>query len=404
MDQKTGQELILRKTNAFHERYSKAYGQMILRLDDDTYLMTRENLTLSDIKESDMDLYDIKTGDIGKILKARRGANAMIFACTEASVLFSNRASVMNPALDDLAQIIGPDVRVSPDTSAKNIIRALKDRKGCFIKGSGIFALGGTLDEAISAVRILEKSAEAEMFSDRLHGLKYLSRERAKQLSDYYDSSYSQVNKEGHVEFVNIHGEEFELRNRIIECCKKMSWDDLVQGTWGNVSIRLNDREMLITPSGMDYFTMKTEDIVKVDLATMQYGDQRVPSSECGLHAGIYAAHPEYRAIIHTHSNGCSVFAAANAGFRIENPEMHDLIGDIHVSEPAMPGTPELVAAVLNELQDSRACIIANHGAVFCGENLDLTLAIANAVESKACNLLGFGSRQEPSDGEQEVQ
>ena len=128
------------------------------------------------------------------------------------------------------------------------------------------------------------------------------------------------------------------------------------------------------------------------------YGDQRVPSSECGLHAGIYAAHPEYKAVIHTHSNGCSVFAAANAGFKIENPEMHDLIGDIHVSESALPGTEELVQSVLTELQHSRACIMANHGAIFCGENLEITLAIANAVESKACNLLGFGARQEADD------
>lgn len=398
MDYKTGKETILKRSKAFHERYSKAYGQIILRLDDDTYLMTRENLTLSDINESDIDLFDIKTGDIGKILKAKKNTNAMIFACTEASVAFSKNGETMMPALDDLAQIIGPDVRVSHDNSSRNIIKALKDRKGCFIKGAGIFALGATLEEAIAGVRILEKSAEAEMFSDKLHGLKYLDKDRAKTLSDFYDTSYSHVNKEGHVEFVNIDSDEFELRNKIIECCKKMSWEDLVQGTWGNVSIRLNDREMLITPTGMDYFDMKTEDIVKVDLATMQYGDQRVPSSECGLHAGIYAAHPEYKAVIHTHSNGCSVFAAANAGFKIENPEMHDLIGDIHVSESALPGTEELVQSVLTELQHSRACIMANHGAIFCGENLEITLAIANAVESKACNLLGFGARQEADD------
>lgn len=395
MDYQTGKELILKRSNAFHERYSKAYGQIILRLDDNTYLMTNENLPLSDIKESDIDLYDIKTGDIGKILKAKRNANALIFACTDASVLFSKKGKIMYPALDDLAQIIGPDVRVSNDNSSRNIIKALKERNACFIKGSGIFSLGTTLEEAIAGMRILEKSAEAEMFADKLHGLKYLDKNRTKTLSDFYNVSYSHVNKEGHVEFVNIDTEEFELRNKIIECCKKMCWDDLVQGTWGNVSIRLNDREMLITPSGMDYFVMKTEDIVKVDLATMGYGDQRVPSSECGLHAGIYAAHPEYKAIIHTHSNGCSVFAAANAGFKIKNSEMHDLIGDIHVTEPALPGTKELVTEVLKELQNSRACIIANHGAIFCGENLDLTLAVANAVESKACNLLGFGAKQD---------
>ena len=69
---------------------------------------------------------------------------------------------------------------------------------------------------------------------------------------------------------------------------------------------------------------------------------------------------------------------------------MDQLIGDIHCSEYQVPGTDELCDSVMAALEGSHACIIANHGAIFYGHDLDLTLAIANAVESRACNLLGF--------------
>ena len=52
----------------------------------------------------------------------------------------------------------------------------------------------------------------------------------------------------------------------------------------------------------------------------------------------------------------------------------------------------------MEAIKGSHACIIANHGAIFCGNDLDVTLAIANAVESRACNLLGFGQRAEEED------
>ncbi len=392
MDIKEGKEILLKRSNAFHERYFRAYGQMMLRVDDKTYLMSRNNLRLTTLKESDIDLYDINTGDIGQIFRSRPDVNAMVFICTEASVFFSQSHSVMKPALDDLAQIIGPDVPVLDSSSAPEILRALKSRHGCFIKGSGIFSIGKDIEEAIAGARILEKSAECELYAHKVHGLKYLSPEQAQRLSDFYDRTYSKVNKSGTVDFVSSGPEEFQMRNEIIEVGKRMAWEDLVQGTWGNISMRLNDHEMLITPSGMDYFNIRIEDIVRVDLNTLEYGLQRTPSSECRLHAGIYRSDPNCNAILHTHSNGISVFAAAHAGFRISDPEMHAVIGDLHCSEYQMPGTDELTASVMEALSGSHACIIANHGALFCSHDIRIALAIAGACETRACNLLGFNS------------
>lgn len=395
MDINTAKEALLKRSNAFQERYFTAYGQLVLRVNEETYISSRENLRLSKLTEKDFDLFDINTGDIGRIFSSRNDINAIVFICTEAAVHFSKENQIMRPALDDLAQIIGPDVTVCPDGTARTLLKALRNRRGCFIQGSGIIAVGDTIEEAIAGARILEKSAEAEIYSGKLNGLQYLDPTTAQELHKYYDGSYSKVNQKEKVDFISSGAEEFQLRNRIIDCGKDMSRSELVQGSWGNISLRLNPDTMLITPSGMDYFSIRTEDIVRMNIHDLKYGIQRKPSSEYRLHAALYRRYPECNAIIHTHSNGISAFAAAHAGFRISEPPMDQLIGDMHCSEYRTPGTDELCDSIMEAIEGSHACIIANHGAIFYGNDLDVTLAIANAVESRACNLLGFGQRAE---------
>lgn len=398
MDINTAKEALLKRSNAFQERYFTAYGQLVLRVNEETYISSRENLRLSKLTEKDFDLFDINTGDIGRIFSSRDDINAIVFICTEAAVRFSKENQIMRPALDDLAQIIGPDVTVCPDGTARTLLKALRNRRGCFIQGSGIIAVGDTIEEAIAGARILEKSAEAEIYSGKLNGLQYLDSTTAQELHKYYDGSYSKVNQKEKVDFISSGAEEFQLRNRIIDCGKDMSRSELVQGSWGNISLRLNPDTMLITPSGMDYFSIRTEDIVRMNIHDLKYGMQRKPSSEYRLHAALYRRYPECNAIIHTHSNGISAFAAAHAGFRISEPPMDQLIGDMHCSEYRTPGTDELCDSIMDAIEGSHACIIANHGAIFYGNDLDVTLAIANAVESRACNLLGFGQRAEEED------
>lgn len=395
MDINTAKEALLKRSNAFQERYFTAYEQLVLRVNEETYISSRENLRLSKLTEKDFDLFDINTGDIGRIFSSRNDINAIVFICTEAAVHFSKENQIMRPALDDLAQIIGPDVTVCPDGTARTLLKALRNRRGCFIQGSGIIAVGDTIEEAIAGARILEKSAEAEIYSGKLNGLQYLDPTTAQELHKYYDGSYSKVNQKEKVDFISSGAEEFQLRNRIIDCGKDMSRSELVQGSWGNISLRLNPDTMLITPSGMDYFSIRTEDIVRMNIHDLKYGMQRKPSSEYRLHAALYRRYPECNAIIHTHSNGISAFAAAHAGFRISEPPMDQLIGDMHCSEYRTPGTDELCDSIMEAIEGSHACIIANHGAIFYGNDLDVTLAIANAVESRACNLLGFGQRAE---------
>ena len=98
----------------------------------------------------------------------------------------------------------------------------------------------------------------------------------------------------------------------------------LVSGTWGNVSVRVSDSIMAITPTGFDYLKMKTGDIVLVDLNTGEASCGK-PSMEKELHMEIYRRRPEINAIIHTHSMSASTVAAA----RREVPPILDDLAQI---------------------------------------------------------------------------
>ena len=111
-------ELIVKYASDFTDRYTKAYGSIIARVDNGTYLMSRPGLVLDTIKDSDLQLYDMSSGDAGKILSTRRDINVMIFACTEPSAIFSKDADVLRPALYDLAGIVGTDIKIAEDTTA----------------------------------------------------------------------------------------------------------------------------------------------------------------------------------------------------------------------------------------------------------------------------------------------
>ena len=394
MNLEQGIKLVIDGSKAFHSRLISVFGQMALRLDDEKYLLTTENLKLSNLHSEDVAVYDINTGDLGAIFRARPDINAIVIGVTADSVEVSKRGP-LTATLDDLAMLIGPDVPVAKSSDSKAVLKAISNRGGCFVEGVGIIGVGRNMQEAAAAVQIIEKGAEAETKGALVGGSKKLDAKVADSLRKYHLENYSIVNSEDYVDFVGFDESEFTLRNSLIEYGKKMCKDDLVYGSWGNLSVRLNEKEMLITPSGMDYFEIKPEDVVKVNITNLEAHGARKPSTESLLHAAMYKYLPGCDAIMHTHSSGCSVFASAQAGFVIEDPALHEIIGDVLVADYAPSGTKKLAVNAVSTLQHTHAAILANHGAIFYGPELDVVLAVANAVEAKACNLLGYGRSEE---------
>ena len=176
------------------------------------------------------------------------------------------------------------------------------------------------------------------------------------------------------------------LREKVIQTSGFMLSMGLTIGTSGNVSARCEDGEsFLITPSGMDYDAVTPDDIVKVSVATGETTGKRVPSIETGLHRGIYLARPDAGAVVHVHSP----LAAGLAVARKPLPVIADMCalafgGQVEVAEYGTSGSPELAANVVRALGSRNAVLMANHGSLGVGNNLDQALFICDLLE-KMC-------------------
>ena len=172
-------------------------------------------------------------------------------------------------------------------------------------------------------------------------------------------------------------------RQLLIEYGKKMVNEHLTAGTGGNLSIL--DRStglMAISPSGIDYFETKLEDIVIMNLDGDVVEGTCKPSSELNLHIALYKKKPEITAVVHTHSTYCIVLSTLDMPIKAVNYILAD------AGTPSVPVAPyrrfvtqELADAVADSIGDSNACLMANHGLSTCGKNLQSAYSLARECE-----------------------
>ncbi|MDL2280452.1 class II aldolase/adducin family protein [Selenomonadales bacterium OttesenSCG-928-I06] len=186
-----------------------------------------------------------------------------------------------------------------------------------------------------------------------------------------------------------------QIKEKIINTALELQKKGLVAGTWGNISAKIDDDIIAITPSGMDYNKLKTEDIVIVDSQGNVQESNREgvkPSSELLLHLAIYDKRPDLQAIVHTHSTYASVFAVARKEIP---PIIEDLVqivgGSVEVADYALPGSSTLALNAALSLQDKMAVILASHGLVGGGRVLEEALLVCEIVE-KAAKICLFGN------------
>jgi L-fuculose-phosphate aldolase len=180
--------------------------------------------------------------------------------------------------------------------------------------------------------------------------------------------------------------QELELRAGIVAACRHMNAIGLNQGTSGNISARFGDR-MLITPSGLPYHELAAGDLAAMSIDG-DYGSWEgplAPSTEWRFHLDITRARPEIGAIVHAHST----FATALAIARKEIPACHYMIAaaggpTVRCARYATYGTKELSDAALQALEDRNACLLANHGMIATGPNLDKAMWLAVELETIA--------------------
>ena len=172
-------------------------------------------------------------------------------------------------------------------------------------------------------------------------------------------------------------------RNQVVEYCPKMSEKRLSPGTSGNISVRNPENKLIaLSPSGMDYYIMKPEDVVILNPDGSIADGIRKPSSEWRLHTDFYRAKPDMFAIVHTHSIYCTVLACLGMPLKA----VHYAICDSGVCEiPVAPyrtfGTQELSDSVIESIGSSRGVLLQNHGMVACGININRAFSLAENME-----------------------
>jgi L-fuculose-phosphate aldolase len=176
-------------------------------------------------------------------------------------------------------------------------------------------------------------------------------------------------------------------RSVVCEAGKRLLRENMVSGTWGNLSLRFDEENMVITPSGKPYDSLSPDDMSVVNYRTLSWSGENKPSSEMKLHAAIYLERKDINAVIHTHQPSASTVAAARREVPPILDDMVQIIGpSVRVAEYALPNTKKIVRKTLKALRGRNAALMANHGAVCIGRDMEEAFLVCLVLE-KACRV-----------------
>ena len=177
-----------------------------------------------------------------------------------------------------------------------------------------------------------------------------------------------------------------DYKKYLVDCGMRMFKSGLTVETWGNISIKDPETGLIyLTPSGMDYDIIKPDDIIVMDREMNIVEGERKPTIEYGMHVRIMNARPDVHAVIHTHPVDSQVFACLHRDIPPIIDEAAQLLGGtVKCAEYALPGSDELADNVVSALGDGAACMMANHGAVCVGKDMDSAFRVCTVLEMTA--------------------
>jgi len=164
----------------------------------------------------------------------------------------------------------------------------------------------------------------------------------------------------------------FTIKRKIVEVGRWMYERGYIAGTDGNLSCRLRDGSILITPSGLCKGRLADDDLVMIDMAGKRTGGKNEPSSEYRLHLYIYSVRNDVDAIVHAHPVYSTAFACAGRALSQKVlPEVVLTLGEVPLAPYGTPSTSELPESVGKYVRDNDAVLLANHGLVAFGSDLE---------------------------------
>lgn len=175
------------------------------------------------------------------------------------------------------------------------------------------------------------------------------------------------------------------LHDEVLTAAKDMLRLGLTAGTSGNVSARLEDGSVVITPSSIDYNEMTLDDLVVIDATGEVIEGTKPASSEKLVHLACYKRFPEIQSVIHAHPLYASMFACARQPIPSAIDEFAVYVGgDVPCAEYAMTGTPELGENVADVLGSVGSALLASHGTVTVSDSPAKAIHQLGVVERAA--------------------
>jgi L-fuculose-phosphate aldolase len=164
---------------------------------------------------------------------------------------------------------------------------------------------------------------------------------------------------------------ECELRRDLVRFSKWLSRLGFTPGTSGNLSARLDEQRLLVTPTGASKYLLTAADMVVVDLQGRQLTGPRKVTSEVSMHLAVYQHRNDVTAVIHSHPPIATAFACAGRALdEMLCQEAVMTLGIVPLAKYATTGTDEVAASLIPLIQGHEAILMANHGVVSYGKTL----------------------------------
>jgi L-fuculose-phosphate aldolase len=166
---------------------------------------------------------------------------------------------------------------------------------------------------------------------------------------------------------------EFKLKEQICEIGRRLYNRGFAAANDGNITVRLNDREILCTPTMVSKGFMKPDDICKVDYEGKQLAGTKRRTSEVLLHLSVYKHRPDVMSVVHCHPPHATAFAVAHEPIpKCVLPEVEVFLGEVPIAVYETPGGQRFADTIVPYLKDGcNTILLANHGTVTFGPTLE---------------------------------
>src|SRR5436309_13520079 len=181
---------------------------------------------------------------------------------------------------------------------------------------------------------------------------------------------------------------EHQLKEQICDIGRRLYAKGFAAANDGNISVRLNDKEILCTPTMVSKGFLKPEDLCKVDYEGKQLAGTRKRSSEILLHLSVYKPRPDVQAVVHCHPPHATAFAVAHEPIpKCVLPEVEVFLGEVPIAVYETPGGQKFAETIVPYLKDCNTILLANHGTITFGPTLEKAYWNSEIIDAY-CNIL----------------